>query len=209
MTEIFFVRHGQTAANSAKRFQGHSDTDLDEVGRRQALRLADRLATENIAAIYTSDLARARQTAEPLAALLGIHLEARADLREIDVGEAVGLTKDELRQRHPAIFTDGWQRVAFPGGESYEQTAARVSRAAREIAAAARGERRVVAVTHGGAIRAAIAGLAGIPIEALGGLFVRNTSITRIVVDEHGRGRLLTLNDAAHLEAWATNGRRE
>lgn len=204
-TEIVFVRHGHTAQNGAKRFQGHSDTELDEVGRDQARRLAERLGAEDVAAIYTSDLRRALQTAEPLAALLGIAVEPRLDLREIDVGEAVGLTKDELRLRHPAIFAAGWSRVAFPGGESYEQAAARVSRAARAIAAAHRG-RRVVAITHGGSIRGAIAGLAGIPIETLGSLFVANTSVTRIDVDERGRGRLRVLNDSAHLEPWAARG---
>lgn len=202
MTEIILVRHGQTAQNSAKRFQGHSDTELDAVGRDQARRVAERLGTLDVAAVYCSDLARARQTAEPLAGSLRLPIEARADLREIDVGKAAGLTKDELRAQYPAIFAEGWHRVAFPGGESYEQTALRVTAAAREIAAAHRGG-RVVAVTHGGAIRAAVAGLVGISLEILGGVFVMNTSITRISVDEHGRGRLLTFNDAAHLEAWA------
>jgi broad specificity phosphatase PhoE len=199
---IYFIRHGQTAQNTAKRFQGHSDTDLDEIGRWQSGRVARRLAGYGIAAIYTSDLARARQTAEPLGALLGIAATPRADLREIDVGAAAGLTKDDVKHRHPALFGEGWHRVAFPGGESYEQTGARMTRAVRQIAAAHANE-RVAVVTHGGAIRAAIAGLVGIPITTLAGLFVMNTSITCIAVDDDGTGRLRGLNDAAHLEAWA------
>lgn len=199
---IYLVRHGQTAQNTAKRFQGHSDTDLDETGRWQSNRVARRLAGYGISAIYTSDLARARQTAAPLEALLGLVAEPRADLREIDVGAATGLTKSDLRERHPALFGEGWHRVPFPGGESYDQTAARMSRAAREIAAA-HGGQRIAIVTHGGAIRGAISGLVGIPIETLSGLFVMNTSITCIAVEDDGTCKLRGLNDAAHLEEWA------
>ncbi len=202
MTELFFVRHGRTAENTAKRFQGHSDTDLDKVGRRQAERVARRLLSYGLDAIYTSDLARARQTAEPVARLLELATVPRRDLREIDVGAAAGLTKAELSQRYPAIFGDGWPTVPFPDGESYQQTSARVSAAAREIAAMHRGQ-RVLLVSHGGAIRGAIAGLTGIPIPTLAGLVVINTSITCITVDEHGTGRLRIVNDAAHLEPWA------
>jgi len=199
---IYFIRHGQTAQNTAKRFQGHSDTDLDETGRWQSGRVARRLAGYGISAIYTSDLARARQTAEPLETLLGVVARPRIDLREIDVGSATGLTKHDLRERHPALFGDGWHRVPFPGGESYDETAARMSRAAREIAAA-HGGQRIAVVTHGGAIRGAISGLVGIPIETLAGLFVMNTSITSIAIEDDGAGKLRGLNDAAHLEAWA------
>ncbi len=202
MTELYFVRHGRTAENTAKRFQGHTDTDLDQVGRRQAERLAARLATHEIHAIYSSDLARARQTAAPLARRLGLHTTARRDLREIDVGSAAGLTKDELNERHPTIFGEGWPAVRFPDGESYEEMSARVSSAAREIAAAHRGQ-RVALLSHGGAIRGAIVGLANIPFPTLAGLVVINTSITSIAIDEHGIGRLRMVNDAAHLEPWA------
>lgn len=203
LTEVLFVRHGRTAQNSAKRFQGHSDTELDDIGHWQASRLARRLASEEIAAIYSSDLVRARQTAQPLAEHLAISVEPRFDLREIDVGEAVGLTKEELRLNHPALFGRGWQRVHFPGGESYAQATARMTAAVIEICTL-HPRQRIVAVTHGGAIRAAVAGLTGIPIESLAGLFVANTSITSIAIDQHQRGRLLTLNDGAHLEPWAS-----
>lgn len=202
MTELYFVRHGRTAENTAKRFQGHSDTELDDVGRWQARRVAQRLTDYGIGALYTSDLARARQTAAPIAAAIGTAASARDDLREIDVGDATGLTKDELMRHHPALFGDDWHRVPFPGGESYEQTAARMRRAGGEIAAA-HADQRVVVVTHGGAIRAAIAGIVGIPIQTLAGLFVINTSITCISVADDGRGKLRGLNDAAHLESWA------
>jgi broad specificity phosphatase PhoE len=208
MTELFFVRHGRTAENTAKRFQGHTDTHLDDTGRWQAERLAWRMASYEIDALYSSDLARARQTAEELSHRLGLAAIARRDLREIDVGNAAGLTKDELRRCHPAIFAEGWPAVPFPGGESYLQTSARITTAAREIAARHEGQ-RVVLVTHGGAIRGAIAGLADIPIPTLAGLVVANTSITCVAVDSEGRGHLRVVNDAAHLESWPDRGLRE
>ncbi len=202
MTEIFLVRHGRTADNTARRFQGHTDTELDDVGRGQAEILAGRLMTFDIDALYSSDLARARQTAEPIGRGLGLETVARRDLREIDVGSAAGLTKEELNQRHPAIFGDGWPGVAFPGGESYEQMSARVTAAVRTVAAAHPGQ-RVAIVSHGGAIRGAIAGLVAIPIRSLAGLVVVNTSITRILIDPSGAARLHSINDSAHLEEWA------
>lgn len=205
MTELFFVRHGRTAENTAKRFQGHTDTHLDETGRWQAERLAHRMERYEIRALYSSDLTRARQTAEAVSHRLGLATVTRRDLREIDVGSAAGLTKDELRRRHPAIFGEGWPAVPFPGGESYVQTSARVTAAAREIAM--RHERqRVVLVTHGGAIRGAIAGLTDIPIPSLAGLVVANTSITCVAIDSAGRGHLRVVNDAAHLESWPERG---
>jgi broad specificity phosphatase PhoE len=201
MTEIYFIRHGQTAQNTAKRFQGHSDTELDATGRGQAQRIAERLAQSAIAAVYTSDLTRARQTAEAIAARVGAPLVSRSDLREIDVGKATGMSKEELMTNYPDLFSDDWHQVRFPNGESYHETGLRMTVAAREIAAS-HPDQLVAAISHGGAIRSVIAELVGFPIDTLRGLFVTNTSITRIAVDRKGRGRLLALNDAAHLEDW-------
>ena len=205
MTEIYFIRHGQTAQNTEKRFQGHSDTSLNDTGRWQATRIAARLAFSGIEVVYTSDLARARQTAEPIAQALTARLEQRIDLREIDVGNATGMSKSDLREHHPELFGADWHRVPFPNGESYDETAARMSKAAREIASQ-NPQQRVAVVTHGGAIRGAIAGLVGLDITKLAGLFVLNTSITRIGVTPDGGGHLYSLNDAAHLEPWNTDG---
>lgn len=202
MTELYFIRHGQTAQNTAKRFQGHTDTDLNATGREQAQRVARRLAGSQIAAVYTSDLIRARRTAEPIATHLGLSLTTRVDLREIDVGSATGMSKADLKQHHPELFAADWHSVNFPGGESYDETGTRMDAAARDIAAA-HPDQAVAIVSHGGAIRSAIASIVGFPITALAGLFVANTSITRIAVDGRGHGRLLGLNDSAHLEDWA------
>ncbi len=201
MVELIFIRHARTAQNAAKRFQGHSDTELDALGRRQAQRIAGRMRDSDVVAVYTSDLRRAVQTAQPIADALGVELARRDDLREIDVGTALGMSKAELQDHHPELFAADWHRIPFPGGESYDAMAERISGAAREIARRHE-DRRVVLVTHGGTIRAAIAGLAGIPITALAGLFVMNTSISRLTLDGDRTARLLVLNDTAHLEGW-------
>ena len=204
MVELLFIRHGQTAQNAAKRFQGHSDTELDSIGLAQAQRVAQRLSHSNIAAVYTSDLRRAVQTADPIAIAAAGEVQKREDLREINVGKATGMSKSEIMYHHPELFADNWPLVPFPGGESYDETGRRMARAACEIAAR-HPDRQVVIVTHGGSIRAAIATMIGIPMTGLAGLFIANTSITRIAVDEKDRKptRLLGLNDAAHLEEWA------
>ena len=113
MTTILLVRHGETDWNLERRWQGHIDRPLNDVGRAQARALADRLDSEPFAAVYSSDLARARETAEIVAAAHGlpVHLDPR--LREADVGEWSGLTADEIERRYP----EGCGRSGHPVGE--------------------------------------------------------------------------------------------
>src|SRR5512133_1433936 len=101
MTELLLVRHGETNWNRERRFQGHADPPLNDAGREQARELAETLAGEGIDAIYTSDLQRARETAEILAARFGSEVVALRELREIDVGDWQGLTWPEIEERHP------------------------------------------------------------------------------------------------------------
>jgi broad specificity phosphatase PhoE len=140
VTTLLLVRHGETDWNAERRWQGHADVPLNERGREQALGLAEELANEPVAAIYASDLSRARETAEIVAMQLGVPVALDADLREIDVGTREGLTWPETRER-----TD-WD------GEPHEMHAKRILGALRRIAARHHGE-RVLVVTHGGSIR--------------------------------------------------------
>jgi broad specificity phosphatase PhoE len=161
MTELLLVRHGETAWNAERRFQGHADPPLNDVGRAQARALADELAAESVDAVYTSDLRRARETAAIVAERLGIEAVARPELREIDVGDWQGLTWEEIDQRHPEgrrrwdAEGHGWE-----GGETHEELGERVVGALREIVAAhPRG--RVLVVGHGGTIRSVRAHVEG------------------------------------------------
>lgn len=154
MTTLLLVRHGETDWNAEHRYQGHADVPLNERGRVQARALAEDLASGRIGTIYTSDLARARETAEIVGARLRIPVAADRDLREIDVGAVEGLTFAE------AQTLGGWR------GETKEQHSRRILGAVRRI-----GERhpdgRVLVVTHGGSVRRIHEhlGLADVPIE--------------------------------------------
>lgn len=140
MTTLLLVRHGETDWNAERRWQGHADVPLNDRGREQAYALAETLAGETIDAIYTSDLSRARETADILGARLGVTVVVDPDLREIDVGPLEGLTADESRA------VEGWP------GEPIEEHSDRVMRALGRIAAA-HPQGRVLAVTHGGSMR--------------------------------------------------------
>jgi probable phosphoglycerate mutase len=159
---ILLVRHGETDWNRERRWQGHADRPLNDTGRAQARELAERLAAEPLEAIYSSDLARARETAEIVASRLGLPVGIDPRLREVDVGEWSGLTMAEVELRFPAGIRrrldggTGWDR-----GETYEQMAERVVAALHDIAAAHDG--RVLAVSHGGAMRAVWTAAGGDP----------------------------------------------
>ena len=153
VTELLLVRHGETDWNRDRRFQGHADPGLNDIGREQAWALADELASERVDAIYTSDLARASETAEIIAEQVGAPVVLDRELREIDVGEWQGLTWPEIEARYPEGVRNwhehghGWER-----GETYEALGERVVAALRRISAAHPGG-RVLIVGHGGTVR--------------------------------------------------------
>jgi probable phosphoglycerate mutase len=163
-TTILLVRHGETDWNRAGRWQGHADPPLNDRGRVQARELAARLADTNLDAIYASDLARARETAETVGARKGVAVVVDPALREIDVGEWSGLTTAEIERRFPDGFRrhregrDGWER-----GETHAAMSARIVAATLRLAASHPGE-TVLCVLHGGVIRALLALAEGVDL---------------------------------------------
>jgi broad specificity phosphatase PhoE len=145
MTTILLVRHGETDWNREGRFQGHADPPLNELGRQQARQLAEQLAPMPIDAVYSSDLKRARETAEIVAARKGLTVTVERGLREIDVGSWSGLTRAEIEERFPG--------ARHHDGETREAHLARIVAAAERIARDHPGE-RVLIVSHGGSLRA-------------------------------------------------------
>jgi probable phosphoglycerate mutase len=179
---IYLSRHGETDWNAEGRWQGHTDKPLNETGRRQARELAETLRTASLAGVVTSDLLRARETAEIVASVLGLAVDyIDPDLRERTIGVFEGLTRDECERLHPEAWT-AWieRRVPPPGAEPHQPLAERVTqaigRAAERIAG---GLAPVLLVTHGGAMRAALAhaGHTAPPIK--------NTGVYRL--EWHGR----------------------
>jgi broad specificity phosphatase PhoE len=140
VTTLLLVRHGETDWNADGRLQGHTDRPLSDFGRRQAQQLAAELEGEELEAIYSSDLARARETAEIVAERLGLPVALEPDLREKDWGNWEGLT---------AVERD---RVEFVG-ESTEAHQQRMLRALQQISERHPGQGRILVVTHGGSMR--------------------------------------------------------
>ena len=157
MTTILLARHGETDWNREGRFQGWADPPLNATGRAQAVDLSVQLMAEELAAVYSSPLRRAYETAEVVAASRGLEPVTVDALREVDVGSWSGLSRAEIEQRFPEQYArwldygQGWE-----DGETYEQMVDRVVEALQELAEGRDGE-RILAVTHGGPMRAASA----------------------------------------------------
>jgi probable phosphoglycerate mutase len=163
---ILLARHGETDWNSERRWQGHADRPLNDVGREQARELAETLADRAIDVVYSSDLARAHETALIVGDRLGLPVEVDAGLREVDVGDWSGRVHAEIEGFDPAGYRR-WQEggKGWNGGESYEEMGERVVATVLRLAARHPGE-TILIVTHGGSIRACRATAAGLEYAA-------------------------------------------
>jgi broad specificity phosphatase PhoE len=193
-------RHGQTAWNAERRFQGQLDVDLDDVGRAQAELAARRLAALAPAAIVSSDLVRARSTAEELARVTGLAVATDKRLREIDVGSWSGKTFAEVAAVHPeeaAEWRDGGEGRRG-GGESLVEVGERAYAAVTDALLSIADGQTLVVATHGAAGRALIASLVGLPTtswRALGSL----SNCAWSIVGESGTGWRLFEHNAGTL----------
>lgn len=161
MTELILVRHGETEWNATHRAQGQADIPLNEAGRRQAERVAEELSHRRVAAVYSSDLGRALDTARAIAKALDLTVEVDPDLREIDQGEWEGLETAAIGERWPELWGEARHYSRRPGGESPGEVRARCMQALHRIVAA-HPDDPVVVVTHGGPIRWLSAEAAGL-----------------------------------------------
>ena len=195
VTELLFIRHGETDWNRQQRFQGQVDVPLNAAGHAQAQRLGARLAGERYDAFFTSDLIRARETAAPVAAAWGMQPVAVAGLREQSFGVLEGLDVPTIKARHADLWLQWLEHrgdFALPGGESLEQFHARVMAAVRELAAGAAGQRLAV-VTHGGVLDMLWRTAHGLPVSGLRTCEIPNT----------GLNRLRWVNGTLQIEQWA------
>jgi broad specificity phosphatase PhoE len=165
VTTILLARHGESDWNRDGRWQGHADRPLTDRGREQARELAERLATTDVDAVYSSDLERARETAAIVAEPHRLTVQELPALREVDVGSWSGMTRAEAEKRFPDAYRrwthgiEGWD-----DGETYEQLGKRVVSAVLEIAERHLGD-RVLLVAHGGSIRAIHAAALGVDLH--------------------------------------------
>jgi probable phosphoglycerate mutase len=164
---IVLVRHGRTAWNAALRIQGQLDTELDEVGIEQARTVAPLVAALEPVTVWSSDLARARVTADEIAKEAGLVPSYDERLREFGLGELQGLTHAELEARDPegfARFRRGdWDGI--PGGESPAAVAERFAAVLRDLAATLGPGECGVAVSHGAATRIGLVHFLGWPLR--------------------------------------------
>ena len=202
MTTILLARHGETDWNREGRFQGHADPPLNETGRAQAAALARELAGVALAAVYSSPLRRALETAEVVAAEHGLEPVAVDALREVDVGSWAGQSRDEIRTRDPqgyARWLDG--ESGWEGGETYDELHARSVAAVTRLVLRHPGE-TILAVTHGGVVRAIAAHAAGLERHDRRRIIgAANCSLTVVQTGVDDRLSLVSFNDIGHLPA--------
>jgi broad specificity phosphatase PhoE len=149
------VRHGRTAWNAQRRFQGHADVPLDDTGREQARALAALLRDELFDHVVSSDLTRARETAEILLAGRELCLTSDAGWREMRFGSWEGLTWEEIAAANPALEHETQPRSYMPpGGETFDALCERVASAVRRVAEALPQGGRALVVTHAGPMHA-------------------------------------------------------
>lgn len=168
MSRLVLIRHGRTAWNHEGRAQGHIDVSLDETGCEQAMLLAPYVAAMRPLALWSSDLARARETAEALSAATGLAVRPDPRLREYDVGERAGLTEAEFADRLPEVYA-AWRSGDLignaAGAETPADVLARMLPALREIHAATPADGTSVVVSHGASLRTCLVALLGWPEE--------------------------------------------
>jgi broad specificity phosphatase PhoE len=171
---ILLTRHGETAWNALGRLQGHTDVELNDVGRAQARALAASFGASDVACVWTSDLSRARETGAIVAAALGLTApRTDPELRERNFGVFEGLTRDEIVSQHPEAWR-AWREhtTGPPGAEPRGAAVARLTRALTRLAAEDGGP--VLAVSHGGVMRLWLMEVldATIPLVANGATYV-------------------------------------
>lgn len=200
MARILLVRHGQTEWNREERFRGQVDVPLNEVGRAQARAVARRLADAPLAAVYSSPLSRALETAWPTAQAHGLAVQPEPGLLDIHYGEWGGLSEDEARARDPELL-DRWLhdpgRAVFPGGEGLADVQGRALAAIERMVREHLGQ-TVMAVGHVVVNRALILGVLGAPLAHLWDIGQDNGAIN-VLEWRHGRLVVAVLNDTCHL----------
>ncbi len=204
-TQVLFIRHGETDWNRIRRIQGHIDIPLATSGVEQALKLAQRFAREakpgaRIDAIYSSDLMRAQQTAQPIADALGLPIQLREGLRERSYGAFQGHDSDEIADRFPDEYAQ-WQTrdpgFVPPDGESLRAFYHRVLHAVEPIVAAHPGG-RIACVAHGGVLDCVYRFANGLLLDAPRNYALLNTSLN--VVDfDGGAATVVSWADVEHL----------
>jgi probable phosphoglycerate mutase len=200
-TRLCIVRHGETAWNAEHRVQGQLDVPLNAIGQAQALAASKVLSLEKFDAIYSSDLSRARQTAQPTAGILSMRINLEKELRERHYGIFERLTYAEVKERYPedyARFESRDPDYAFRTGESLQGFAERSVRIMTTLFERHK-EQNILVFTHGGVLDKLYRFITGLPLSAARDFGIPNAGLNRIEVTPEG-WRIRAWADTAHLD---------
>lgn len=201
VTRVIAIRHGETAWNVDTRIQGQLDVPLNDTGRWQARRLAGAVADEGIAAVYSSDLLRAYDTAREVAAACGRDVITQTGLRERHFGSFEGFSWKEIEERWPAD-SERWRKrdldFAPAGGETLRAFYERSVRTATRLAAAHAGQ-TIALVAHGGVMDCLYRAASRIDLQAPRSWQLGNASINRLLYTPNGFS-LIGWSDNLHLD---------
>lgn len=200
MTKLILVRHGLTKWNNDFRYQGHTDVPLTDEGHQQAERVARRLSEEQVDAVYASDLGRAAQTAQTIAAYHGQPVFLLPALREVNFGLWEGKTHQEVRREYAKNITDWFDRPAemmIPQGETFQQVKERAYAAILEVVEKHK-EKTIIVVSHGGTIRTILCAALELHLNKLWCFKQDNTAVN--ILEFYKEKALVSLvNDTHHL----------
>jgi broad specificity phosphatase PhoE len=184
-TIFYLFRHGETDWNKEKRFMGQTDIPLNDIGKEQAKNLAKRVKELGLVDLYSSDLLRAKETAELIVSQLPYKLDVKYDsrLREINGGLCEGLRVSEMKHRFPSWWKENERdsyTTRFPEGENFYDLVHRVTKTLEEISRNYSDNQKVGIVTHGGVIIALVAYILGVPHDKRDRIILDNCGITTI-----------------------------
>jgi probable phosphoglycerate mutase len=199
-TTILFIRHGQTDWNAERRWQGHLDIPLNEIGQQQATAVAHRLAHWPIQAIISSDLRRSAETAQIIAQRHNLQPLYDTAWRERNVGDFSGLTTSDIAEKYPEEWAKRHNAIwEMPNAETHDALRERARCAFEQVRTTYNGQ-TVAVVTHGAILHALMAQIMGINQEWYGRFSIGGNTGLSIVEDRDGRIVVTRLNDTAHLE---------
>ena len=198
---LHLIRHGRTDWNAAGRVQGHRNSELSELGHRQAQATGKRLASVPLSALYSSDLGRAQQTANHIGDHVNLEVRTEPRVKERGFGIVEGLTWPQIEAKHPEVHAALRKRsftYRAPGGESRQQATARTVAGLDAIAATHPNE-HVAVVSHGGTIGFFLRHVLWVPDDAQPRVSVANCSISQFE-KKNGHWRLVTWGGVDHLD---------
>ena len=201
MGRIYMTRHGETVWNSEGRIQGHTDIDLSPRGRAQAKALGQRLEDVDFDTVYSSDLIRAKNTADIIVQNKQVDLHTTEQLREYHKGVFEGLTVNEYKTEFPELYVSSLVNdldFAPTGGETIRETSARMAGFVSYLKQEHMNE-TILIVGHGGSLRSAVVAILDLPLEANWKLVMNNCALS--IFDVYPDNSVMVLyNDSSHVK---------